>query len=49
MALIADSRGATTDEALDVGRAHGLTKLEPVVKELLEKRGSSGSASSAAP
>ena len=35
MALIAQAQGASTDEALEVGRAHGLTKLESVVRAKL--------------
>jgi hypothetical protein len=35
-ALLAAEEGADIDEALDVGRAAGLTRLEAVVREQLE-------------
>ncbi len=38
LALAAQKKGASVDEALKVGRSGGLTKLEPIVAQLLQQR-----------
>lgn len=38
LALAAQKKGASITEALSVGRSGGLTKLEPIVEQILELR-----------
>ncbi|MEN8720180.1 MAG: sulfur transferase domain-containing protein [Oceanococcaceae bacterium] len=38
LALAAQKKGASVDDALSVGRSGGLTRMEPIVAELLSQR-----------
>lgn len=38
LALAAQKKGASVEDSLSVGRASGLTRLEPVVEQLLQQR-----------